>query len=187
MEDTMMFLDCPAYLDHERTVRCGLPAEVRCRFTMRSTDGPVESAMISCPAGHYFCAAIESLTWNSKDKHDPDPAGLGSRTGRDSLQRGHDGRHDGGEPALRDVPAEPEQTDRRPNTAPAYYLGHPARLWITVMRPRRRHTTSHHAMQTITGGGKQTPSRQGGPLTGVRAETACTTPATTSWPVTRVQ
>ena len=36
----MMFLNCPAYLDHEGTVRCGLPAEVRCRFTMRSTDGP---------------------------------------------------------------------------------------------------------------------------------------------------
>jgi phospholipase C len=32
-----------------------------------------------------------------------------------------------------------------------------------------------------------TPSRQGGPLTGARADTACTTPATTSWPVTRVQ
>jgi hypothetical protein len=45
----MMFLDCPAYLDHERTVRCGLPAEVRCRFTMRSTDGPIEAAMIRCP------------------------------------------------------------------------------------------------------------------------------------------
>ena len=40
----MMFLDCPACLDHERTVRCGLPAEVRCRFTMRSSDGPLESA-----------------------------------------------------------------------------------------------------------------------------------------------
>ena len=87
-----MFLDCPAYLDHERTVRCGLPAEVRCRFTMRSTDGPLESAMIRCPAG-----------------------------------------------------------------------------------------------QTITGGGTQAPSRHGGPLTGARAETACATLATTSWPVTRVQ
>ena len=54
------------------------------------------------------------------------------------------------------------------------------------MRPRRKHTTSHHAMQAITGGGKQTPSRQGGPVAGARAETACTTPATTSWPVTRV-
>ena len=48
----MMFLDCPAYPDQEGTVRCGLPAEVRCRFTMCSTDGPVESARISCPVGH---------------------------------------------------------------------------------------------------------------------------------------
>jgi hypothetical protein len=184
----MMFLDCPAWLDQQGAVRCGLPAEVRCRFTMRSTDGPVESAMIRCPAGHYFCAAIESLTWDGKDKHDPDdPAGLGSRAGRDSLQRGHDGRHGGGEPVLRDVPAEPERTDRRPNTAPAYYLGHPARLWTTVMRPRRRHAPSHHATQTITGGGEQSPSRQGGPLAGARAEPVSVTPATTSWPGTRVQ
>ena len=35
-----------------------------------------------------------------------------------------------------------EQTRRarnglaRPSTAPAYYLGHPAHLWLTVMRPR---------------------------------------------------
>ena len=91
-----MFLDCPAYLDQEGAVRCGLPAEVRCRFTMRSTDGPVESAMIRCPAGHYFNGAIESLTWDGTDKHDPGTAAVGSRAGRDSLQRGHDGRDGGG-------------------------------------------------------------------------------------------
>jgi len=169
----MMFLDCPAYLDQHGAVRCGLPAEVRCRFTMRSTEGPVESAMIRCPAGHYFCAAIESLTRDRTDHHD--------------FQHGHDDRHGDGGPAPRDIPVEPERTGRRPNTAPSYYLGHPARLWITVMRPRRRHTTSHHAMQIIAGGGKQTPSRQGGPLTGARAGTARTTPATRSWPVTRGQ
>ena len=50
----MMFLACPAYLDDGRTVRCGLPAEVRCRFIMRSTGGTLESAMIRCPAGHWF-------------------------------------------------------------------------------------------------------------------------------------
>jgi hypothetical protein len=77
----MMFLDCPAYLDQDGTARCGLPAEVRCRFTMRSTDGPVESAMIRCPAGHYFCGAIGSLTWDGKDRHDPDPAGPGPAPG----------------------------------------------------------------------------------------------------------
>ena len=69
-----MFLDCPAWLDQDGAARCGLPAEVRCRFTMCSTDGPVESAMIRCPAGHYFCGAIESLTWHGKDKHDPGSA-----------------------------------------------------------------------------------------------------------------
>src|ERR1700747_681625 len=50
-EATMMFLACPAYLDHDGPLRCGLPAEVSCRFTMHSTDGPLESAMIRCPAG----------------------------------------------------------------------------------------------------------------------------------------
>ena len=34
--------------------------------------------------------------------------------------------------------AEPEPETSRPNTAPAYYLGRPAHVWITVMRPRRR-------------------------------------------------
>ena len=54
----MMFLYCPAYLDQDSAVRCGLPAEIRCRFTMRSTDGPLESAMIRCPAGHSFTGPI---------------------------------------------------------------------------------------------------------------------------------
>jgi hypothetical protein len=57
-----MFLDCPAYLDDEGAVRCGLPAEVRCRFAMHSTDGLLESAMIRCPSGHWFNAPIEFLT-----------------------------------------------------------------------------------------------------------------------------
>jgi hypothetical protein len=61
MDSTLMFLDCPAYLDRDGKQRCGLPAEVRCRFIMRSTDGPLESAMIKCPAGHWFTGTIESL------------------------------------------------------------------------------------------------------------------------------
>jgi len=64
----MMFLNCPAYLDQEGAVRCWLPAEVRCRFTMRSTDGPLESAMIRCPAGHHFSGPIGSLTWAVHDR-----------------------------------------------------------------------------------------------------------------------
>lgn len=67
-----------------------------------------------CPAGHYFSGPLESLTCYGEDKHDP-----------------------GNAAAVRDLPAEPEPEISRPNTAPAYYLGHPARLWITVMRPPR--------------------------------------------------
>lgn len=59
MESQIMFLDCPAYLDKEGVARCGLSAEVRCRFIMRSTDGPLESVMIRCPVGHIFNVPIE--------------------------------------------------------------------------------------------------------------------------------
>jgi hypothetical protein len=136
MEATMMFLDCPAYLDHDGAVRCGLPAEVRCQFTMRSTDGPLESAMIMCPAGHHFNGPFESLTWDGTDNHDSGAAGPGSR-GYDRLQRDHGRRGS----ALRDSPAEPDRKARRPNGAPAYYLGRPAAMWITAMHPapRARH------------------------------------------------
>jgi len=56
-----MFLDCPAYLDRHGAVRCGLPAEVEDRYTVRSSDGPMESAKIRCPRGHWFNGPIESL------------------------------------------------------------------------------------------------------------------------------
>ena len=134
----MIFLDCPAYLDEDGAQRCGLPAEVRCRFTMRSSDGPFEAATIRCPAGHWFNGPIESLTWDGKDNHDPGTAGAGSRTGTDSLQRSHNARHGSGRSILRDFPAEPKRRVRRPNGAPAYYLGRPARMWITAMSPRCR-------------------------------------------------
>ena len=71
----MMFLDCPAFLDRDGAVRCGLPAEVERQFTMSSSDGPADSAKIRCPAGHWFNGAIESLTWESRDKHDLGSAG----------------------------------------------------------------------------------------------------------------
>jgi hypothetical protein len=144
MEATMMFLDCPAYLDHGRTVRCGLPAEVRCRFTMRSTGGPVESAMIRCPGGHWFNGPIESLTWESSQKHAPGQAGVAPSARPDCRPGRHEGRAGGGRLAVPD-PGEPEPEARRPNGAPAYYLGRPARLYITAMRPRRRHAASASA------------------------------------------
>jgi hypothetical protein len=58
-----MFLDCPAYLDAEGASRCALPAEVEYRYVQRSTDGPLESALIRCPSGHWFNGPIEYLTW----------------------------------------------------------------------------------------------------------------------------
>jgi hypothetical protein len=150
MEAKMMFLDCPAYLDDEGTLRCGLPAEVRCRFTMHSTDGPLESAMIRCPAGHWFNGPIESLTWEREDRHAPGKAGVTSHAGRDSRQRPHDGRDSGGRFTIRDFPARPRREVSRPSTAPAYYLGRPAWLWITTMRPRRSRAPSFHLMDAVT-------------------------------------
>jgi hypothetical protein len=62
MDASVMFLDCPAYMDKTGSVRCGLPAEVQDRYLMRSTDGALESARIRCPRGHWFNGPVESLT-----------------------------------------------------------------------------------------------------------------------------
>ena len=62
MDSHAMFLNCPAYMDKDGGTRCGLPAEVEYRYTMNSTDGPLESAKISCPRRHHFNAPIEYLT-----------------------------------------------------------------------------------------------------------------------------
>jgi hypothetical protein len=37
-----MFFDCPACLGQDGAAPCGLSVEVRCRFTMHSTDGALE-------------------------------------------------------------------------------------------------------------------------------------------------
>jgi hypothetical protein len=136
-----MFLNCLAQMDQKSVIRCGLPAEVRRRFIMCSTDGALESVMIRCPAGHYFNGSIEFLIWESTGKHDPCDARLVSRAQRGSLQRGHyDRAPDGRSPS--GIPTKPAPKILRPNTAPVYYLGHPADLWITVMRQRRISVTS---------------------------------------------
>ena len=145
-----MFLVCPAYLDHERTVRCGLPAEVRCRFTMRSSGGPLESAMIRCPAGHWSNGPTESLTWERAGEHVPGTAAAASTASPPRLKGSHDGHHGTGGRLIQD-PGGPGQAVRRPNTAPAYYLGRPASLWITAVSPRRTGPASTRLMQTVTG------------------------------------
>ncbi len=57
-----MYLDCPAFLDGQGAVRCGLPAEVKRSYSMDSTDGPLDSVMIRCPVGHWFNGPLEFLT-----------------------------------------------------------------------------------------------------------------------------
>src|SRR4029077_15582704 len=121
MEANMMFLDCPAYLDEEGAIRCGLPAEVRCRFTMRSTDGPIESAMIRCPAGHWLHGASEPLTWNGKAPRPPRPA-AGPPSGRHRTpQRTQDSHDDGSTPGTRDFPSRKRRGGSPPRPPPPHY------------------------------------------------------------------
>jgi hypothetical protein len=47
-------LDCPAFLDDDNLVRCGLPAEVEYRHTVMATAGPLDMVKISCPRRHWF-------------------------------------------------------------------------------------------------------------------------------------
>jgi hypothetical protein len=63
MKTNVMFLDCPAYMDEQGRTRCGLPAEVQHRYTVESSSGPLESAKIRCPRGHWFNGPVEFLTW----------------------------------------------------------------------------------------------------------------------------
>jgi hypothetical protein len=144
----MMFLDCPAYLDQYGAARCGLPAEVRCRFAMRSTDGPIESAMIRCPAGHYFCGAIESLTCDNSRQRE---AWAASSARHGSITGGHDGPDGSDGLVIGNAPEEQEQEISCPNSAPAYYQGRPARLWITAMSPRHSRAASNHLAQAVNG------------------------------------
>lgn len=146
----MMFLDCPAYLDQDGATRCGLPAEVSHRFIMRSTDGPMESAKIRCPVGHWFNGPIEFLTWDNTDKRDSGTTSVAFSTGRASLTVAHDGLDRSGGSAFGEVRAEPEPDIRRPISAPAYYLGRPACLWITALRPGVRRTASDHLIGTVS-------------------------------------
>lgn len=66
MNLSVMFMDCPAYLDKHGTVRCGLPAAVGYRYTVSTVVGPIEAARIRCPRGHRLNGPIEALTW---EKH----------------------------------------------------------------------------------------------------------------------
>ena len=62
MENAMIFLDCPAYMDSHGAKRCGLPAEVEDQYTVQSSDGLLISMKSRCPVGHWFNGPLESLT-----------------------------------------------------------------------------------------------------------------------------
>ena len=62
MDGQAMLVDCPAFLGRDGAVRCGLPAEAEAWYTIRSTDGPLESARIRCPRGHWFNGPMEALS-----------------------------------------------------------------------------------------------------------------------------
>lgn len=145
----MMFLDCPAYLDEDGARRCGLPAEVRCRFTMRSSGGPFEAAMIRCPSGHWFNGPIEFLTWESQEQHHLGKAGAASS----ATPHFGEGLHGGPGRPTANAPTGRAGIIARPNAAPAYYLGRPARIWLTAMGPRRRRKPAA-AAQNPTGQGQ---------------------------------
>jgi hypothetical protein len=135
----MMFLSCPANLDPDGGVPCGLPAEVVRRFRMHSTDGPLEAAMIRCPVGHWFDAPVEALASRGTRPHDPSVAPRGPSTGRDGREHDHYGRGDCGGLPVGDQAAGPEWVIRLSNVAPAVYLGYPASLWVNALRPGRPH------------------------------------------------
>jgi len=63
MQTSVMFLDCPAYVDDDGVLRCGLPAAVEYWYAVESTDGPLESAKVRCPRGHSFNGPVEYLTF----------------------------------------------------------------------------------------------------------------------------
>jgi hypothetical protein len=58
-----MFVDCPAYMNSDGSVRCGLPAFIEDRHSLSSTDGALESMRIQCARDHWFYGTVESLTW----------------------------------------------------------------------------------------------------------------------------
>jgi hypothetical protein len=81
MRTNVMFLDCPAYMDEQGGTRCGLPAEVQYRYAVGSSGGPLESAKIRCPRGHWFNGPVEFLTWGHSvqpaHRSEPTKPGLG--------------------------------------------------------------------------------------------------------------
>jgi hypothetical protein len=48
-------------MDMTTCPECGVPAEVRERHVLASTDGPIEHARVRCVGGHCFFLPVASL------------------------------------------------------------------------------------------------------------------------------
>ncbi len=48
-------------MDATTCPECGAPAEVTDRFTLESTDGPIEHVRVHCVARHWFLLSTASL------------------------------------------------------------------------------------------------------------------------------
>jgi len=105
----MMFLDCPAYLDEEGALRCGLPAEVRRQFTMRSSDGPLEGRHDQVPVRPLGQRANRIPRTRTRAKHDPGNAEAASSASRDRLKRTHGGPDGGGGHVIQESTGAAEQ------------------------------------------------------------------------------
>jgi hypothetical protein len=47
---------------------CGVPAEITERFSLRSTDGPVDHVALICVAGHHFRMATDRLPAQAQEQ-----------------------------------------------------------------------------------------------------------------------
>jgi hypothetical protein len=52
---------------------CGLPAEITDRFSLSSTDGPVEHVSLACVDGHYFRVPADGLPSGAESLADAQP------------------------------------------------------------------------------------------------------------------
>jgi hypothetical protein len=91
MQTDVTFLDCPEYTDRGGAVRCGLPAEVQYWYTAQSSDGPLVSAKICCPRGHWFNGPLESLVMTAS----PGTAGPSGHSGPAPYPGRHAGHTNG--------------------------------------------------------------------------------------------
>jgi hypothetical protein len=66
-------------MDYALCPQCDLPAEVLDRFSLFSTDGPIEHVKTACLAGHVFTPAADDVTFVEGAPEAPAVVGIGRR------------------------------------------------------------------------------------------------------------